>query len=131
MEWSEEIRTRVASDVERLTAYGERVGYVRALLRLVPTERGGRRRPIYSGYRSSWHWGERSKGGLAIHHDAPLTIEAGDQLDLGEEATVRLYPLHPEFWVTIAPGHHVEMREGSRVVGEALIIDSALARQGT
>jgi hypothetical protein len=37
----------------------------------------------------------------------------------------------PAFWVTIAQGRRIEMREGSRVVGEAIVIDSALAQQGT
>jgi hypothetical protein len=131
VEWSdEEISARVARDVKGLVAYGERVGYLRARLRLVPTTDGGRRRRIYSGYRSSWHWGERSGDGLAVHHDAPLTIEGSDRLELGAEAMVRLYPIHPEFWVTIDRGRRIEMREGSRVVGEA-IVDSALARPGT
>jgi hypothetical protein len=120
---TEKIAERVARDIERLTAFGQRGGYFRAQLRLIPTEEGGRRGRIYSGYRSTWWLGDRTADGSAHYHDAPLTVEDGDRLELGEVAVVRLYPTHPEYWADIRPGQSTEMREGSRVVGEVTIIE--------
>lgn len=132
VEWSEQdIAAKVAKDIDGLTSYGERVGFVRVRLGLVPTEDGGRRSHIFSGYRSSWHWGERNDEGLAVHHDAPVTFEGSDRLALGTEATARLYPLFPEYWSAVKPGQRIEMREGARVVGIATIIESLLVPSGT
>jgi hypothetical protein len=113
----EELRERIERDVEGLAGYGERVGYLRAKLRLTRTEDGGRKGPVYSGYRSTWAWGGLTEDGLEIHHDASLTLESGVRLGLGEERTVRLYPIAPEFWAGLALGQRIEMREGHRVVG--------------
>ena len=120
---SEQIAERVARDIEGLTAFGRRAGYFRAQLRLVPTDEGGRRGRIYSGYRSTWWLGDRTPDGSIQYHDAPLTVEDGDRLELGELAVVRLYPTHPEYWPDVRPGQSIEMREGSRVVGHATVLE--------
>ncbi len=120
---SEKIAERVARDVEGFTAFGQRGGYFRAQLRLVPTEEGGRRGHIYSGYRSTWWLGDRTADRSTHYHDAPLTVEDGDRLDLGEVAVVRMYPTHPEYWADVREGQSIEMREGSRVVGRATVLD--------
>jgi hypothetical protein len=56
-------------------------------------------------------------------HDGPLTIEGGFSLGLGEEATVRLHPLFPEYWPEVAPGMTLSMHEGSKLVGTALVLE--------
>ena len=36
---------------------------------------------------------------------------------------VRIHPLHPEFWAAVEPGQTMTMREGRRVVGEAVVVE--------
>lgn len=119
----EQVVARIERDANLLAAHGERNGWFRAHLRLTSTEDGGRRRGIFSGYRSSWHWGEHDSRGLEIHHDAPLVIDGQSHLEPGGDATVRLYPTHPAYWNDVAPGHEMEMREGGRVVGRATVLE--------
>lgn len=113
----------VVRDHERWTTACLERGYFRACLRLTPTDEGGRKRPIYSGYRSCWFWGERTENGGEMGHDAPITMEGELRLDLGDEAVVRLLPLFPEYWHNITTGSRLEMREGARVVGVATVLD--------
>lgn len=123
VEWSSQRLAEWVADQEaRLTTYGDRAGWYRAKLHLVPTSAGGRRKSIYSGFRASWHWGERNEDGLAVHHDAPLVFEGADRLGPGGEAMIRLYPLRPELWHRIRAGSTLELREGARVCGEATIV---------
>ena len=110
--------SRVASD-EWIAQHG----YVRAEVTLLTTAEGGRRSGVSSGYRSSWHFGERNSDNLMVMHDAPLELEIGAHLELGATALVRLYPLHPEYWGSIQPGTEVTMYEGTRQVGRAKIIE--------
>ena len=107
---------------ERWTALERLGGYIRARLRLVAAEDGGRQTPIASGYRSRWAFPPEVH---TENHDAPLTIESGpDQwLDPGEETLVRIHPLAPELWPPIAPGLRLEMVEGARLVGVAEVVE--------
>ncbi|WP_290051998.1 hypothetical protein [Amycolatopsis solani] len=94
--------------------------HIRARLRLLTTEQGGRRTPITSGYRSHWafppdHHPDR--------HDGPVTLDAVRTLAPGEEAMVRLHPLVPDLWPPLIPGLRLTMYEGARVVGFAEVVE--------
>ena len=104
--WSEDERTH---------------GYIRARLRLLTTVEGGRNGPIFTGYRSHWSF---PRDVHAERHDAPLTLEDGDALELGEEAMARLHPLFPELWPPVTPGLRLNMLEGARVVGTAEVVEA-------
>jgi hypothetical protein len=95
-------------------------GFIRARLRLLTTEEGGRRTPIVSGYRSCWSFPNELTNDM---HDGPLTIEEASNLGLGEEATVRLHPLSPEYWPRIGPGRKLGMHEGAKLVGTAIVVE--------
>jgi translation elongation factor EF-Tu-like GTPase len=104
---------------DRWTALELERGYIRARLRLLTTEQGGRHTPIRSGYRSHWAFPPD------VHqedHDAPLTLEATKVLAPGEEAMVRLHPLAPDLWPPVAPGLRLSMFEGARLVGQADVV---------
>lgn len=58
-------------------------GYIRARVRLLTTEEGGRRTPILSGYRSCWGFPPEVHADL---HDGPLVLEGATELGLGEDA---------------------------------------------
>jgi hypothetical protein len=104
---------------ERWLDHEKRHGYIRARLRLLSTEEGGRQNPIFHGHRSCWGFPPE------VHpymHDAPLVIEQEWALPPGGVATVRLHPLWPEHWPDIQPGLLLGMFEGSRLVGRAEVL---------
>ncbi|MEV6621145.1 hypothetical protein AB0M83_27955 [Amycolatopsis sp. NPDC051106] len=105
---------------DRWTATEEERGYIRARLRLVTTEQGGRHTAIHSGYRA--HWAFPSD----VHrerHDAPLTLEGRKTLAPGNEAMIRLHPLAPDLWPPISAGLRLSMLEGPRLVGLADVVN--------
>lgn len=107
-------------DIARWQEHERQQGYIRARLRLLTSEQGGRSGPIYSGYRSCWG------SPPDVHedmHDGPLLIEGQDVLNPGEVATVRLHPLFPEYWPEVSEGLILGMFEGSRQVGEAVVVE--------
>lgn len=109
------------SDVKWLLDREAKEGYVLARLRLRATDEDGRKTGITTGYRSCWDIGGTFEGRPTLN-DAPLLIESGEWLQPGDEAGVRLHPLAWEYWQDVRVGQRIEMREGSRVVGEATVI---------
>ena len=107
-------------DLARWQERGREHGYVRARLRLLSTDQGGRRTPIVSGYRSCWAFPPELHGDM---HDGPLMIEGQEVLAPGEVAIVRLHPLFPEYWPRLSEGLMLGMFEGSRQVGDAVVIE--------
>lgn len=89
---------------------------IRADLRLLPTNEGGRSSPIESGYRS-----------LARFEDSPSDVGFELELDTnrlvpGESGIGRL-----SFWAVdelpeVSAGRAFELREGSRVVGHGTVL---------
>jgi elongation factor Tu len=82
---------------------------------------GGRRHPIFSGYRPHFHFGSDAMG-----YDAVITLEGRDRVPPGEACAVRVRFLHPE-WLqdVLRPGTAFEVREGLRVVGRGTILETA------
>ncbi|GAA3527979.1 hypothetical protein AFL01nite_02840 [Aeromicrobium flavum] len=107
-------------DSTRWQERGLEHGYVRARLRLLTTEQGGRRTPIISGYRSCWGFPPELHGDM---HDGPLLIERQEALAPGEVAIVRLHPLVPDLWPRVSEGLRLGMFEGPRKVGDAVVIE--------
>jgi hypothetical protein len=99
-----------------------RCGYVRARLRLVPVESGGRPRGVWDDYRPDWGVGERLSGD-ALMAGAPITIEDADMIAPAGTGIVRLHPITWEAWTDIRPGQHIPMLEGARIVGIAEVLD--------
>ena len=110
-------------DQDPLRAWGRREGYLRVQLRLLTAAEGGRRSGIADGYRASWTFEAERQTEPLVVHDAPLLIEGGPQLSTGAAAVVRIHPLHPEFWTRVEAGHRMTMREGTRIVGEAVVVE--------
>lgn len=106
-------------DLARWEVHERMQGFIRARLRLLTTEEGGRRTPISTGYRSSWAF---PPGVHDQRHDGPLVLEDAETLAVGDEADVRIHPLVPHLWPLVAPGLRLEMFEGARLVGEATVL---------
>ena len=85
-------------------------------------EQGGRKGPIFSGYRSCRSFPAGVHEDL---HDGPLLIEGQDVLNPGDVGTVRIHPLVPRYWPEISEGLPLGVFEGSRRVGEAVVIEVA------
>ena len=97
--------------------------FIRAEVRLRSTADGGRRRPIFSGYRCNCWIGARAEDGEKAYNDAAFWFEAQDRLDPGETTMARLQPVVPHWWSHVDVGFVIEMCEGPRVVGHARVVE--------
>jgi hypothetical protein len=97
--------------------------YIRAHLRLIPSEAGGRRRPIASGYRCNYWLGGLTATGERAYNDAVVYLEESESLQPGEAKTVRIQPAFPDLWSDVDVGSAIDVCEGSRVVGNATVIE--------
>ena len=84
------------------------------------TADGGRRHPVFSGYRASF-WLGRCEDGRRTYNDAGVYLKAGEELAPGQSGEAWLIPLRPEFWDHVRVGDVIEMSEGERVVGTATV----------
>jgi translation elongation factor EF-Tu-like GTPase len=84
------------------------------------TADGGRRHPVFSGYRASF-WLGRREDGRSAYNDAGVYLKVGEELAPGQTGEAWLIPLRPEFWGHLRVGDVIEMSEGERVVGTATV----------
>ena len=99
-----------------------REGYIRARLRPLRADEGGRSTPLGNGYRACWDIGATYEGRPTLN-DAPILFEHGDWLALGDEGIVRLHPLAWEFWENVTAGQVIHAYEGSKRVGVATVLE--------
>ncbi len=97
--------------------------HIRASLRLQPTEEGGRKRPIRTGYRPNCMIFSADGSRDEEYRDAVVHLESGDSLGPGESTTVRLQPALPDGWSAVAPGTRIDLCEGDRVIGTATVTE--------
>jgi hypothetical protein len=96
---------------------------LRLQLELVPTDRGGRRRPLADGYRASMSFGRRRRGIEPIVHDAVLVLEDVTELAPGDRAIARAWVLLPdELPRSLDEGSVFTLLESDRIVGRAEVI---------
>lgn len=92
---------------------------VRVVVHLASTGDGGRRNPIDSEYRAScrlpWNSATRS------YNDALVIFEEGGALYPGTDRMGWLRPARPDFWSSLEQGDVVELMEGSRPIGFAVV----------
>ena len=94
-------------------------------LRLLPTEAGGRSRPIGSDFRADWDL-KRTWNGEPTLNGAPVWLPEDRVLAPGEEGAATLKPIAEEHWAHLKIGDVLPMHEGPRVVGTAIV--TAIAR---
>ncbi|WP_410564238.1 hypothetical protein [Amycolatopsis sp. cmx-4-61] len=109
----------------RWRGWETRHGIIRADLRLVAPEAGGRRTPVPGEGRllPMWALGGSASGGPADLHVARLWVESAPALDPGGRGSVRLVPLVPASWRHLAPGDSIIMHERSPIAGTATIVE--------
>ena len=96
---------------------------VRARVYFMPVEAGGRRGPIFSGYRPQFHFGSPREG-----YDGVIALERPAVVHPGEQCSIVVSFLHPEFLQEVLkPGIAFEIQEGLRVVGRGTIVETISA----
>ena len=97
---------------------------LRIRLELVPTDRGGRRRPVTDGYRASMSFGRRRRGDVEpVVHDAVLVLEDADALAPGATGIARAWVLLPdELPRGLGEGSVFTLLERDRIVGRAEVL---------
>lgn len=94
----------------------------RARVRLLSTDEGGKKTAIRSNYRPVFDLGG-SWQGLPVVNDGRVMLVDREELAPGDEGTVTIEPLYPEFWAALRTGLSIPMQEGARIVGYATITD--------
>ena len=96
---------------------------LRLSLDLVPSDRGGRRRPVVDGYRASMSFGQRRRGVEPVVHDAIVVLEVGSALAPGQHGLARAWVLMPdELPRPVGVGSVLALLEGDQIVGRAEIL---------
>lgn len=113
----------------RFRIYEAEHGFVEARLTLTATEDGGRLHPFFTDYRPDWNIGNRTESGELEINGAPITLEDTQSIPPGGTGLVRLHPLWREAWTKVQPGAEIAMHEGSRVVGNAIVLRVTLRGQ--
>ena len=97
---------------------------LRLRLELLPTDRGGRRRPVTDGYRASLSFGRRRRGDAEpVVHDAVLVLEGADTLAPGATGVARAWVLlGDELPRALDDGAVFTLLEGDRIVARAELL---------
>jgi hypothetical protein len=89
------------------------------------TEEGGRRTPVFSGYRPTWHIGRYQEApgleGRPWYFDGELDLLGIEQVPPGECGAGRIRVLSPEYWRHLRVGDQIVMGEGPHLIALATI----------
>jgi elongation factor Tu len=92
----------------------------RARIHVLSTAEGGRRNPLYTGYRAGLFLGSNPIAG----NDGIMTLEGLEQCEPGEDCIARIALLHPELvHAPLHPQTAFELKEGGRLVGTGTILE--------
>lgn len=81
------------------------------------TLNNARRSGILSGYRPTWQSDSKPE------HNGAMIHWSGEGIGLGETREVTLWPFAPQLWEKVAVNDILRCMEGSRVVGEATVLE--------
>ena len=77
-----------------------------------------RRSGILSGYRPTWQTDSKPD-----HNSGIFYWSGGNRIELGETQEGLLWPLSSELWSKVAVNDTLKCMEGSRIVGEATVLE--------
>ncbi len=96
---------------------------IRAELRLLAAEKGGRHFPVSNGHTSQCRLDMTDEWGQRPMDEATFYVEDGDSVGPGDVGLIRIHPVRPERWAAVDVGSVIEVCEGPRVVGWATITE--------
>jgi translation elongation factor EF-Tu-like GTPase len=83
---------------------------------LLRAEEGGRKTPIFTGYRPTMYFGDRQTDGLIV-------FDREEKPTLGGEYTVTISLAHPEYLGDVLQADAIfDFREGSKIIGYGKIL---------
>ncbi len=90
---------------------------IEARVEFLTEEKGGRKWPIYSGYRPQFHYDDGQGWDSILHFDGDGIIEPG------QTATVYFVFMSPHYHVNhLFSGVRFTLREGIRIIGNGQVI---------
>jgi translation elongation factor EF-Tu-like GTPase len=89
---------------------------MRARLMLFPMDEGGKKAPIFTGYRPSFRSGTVDLG-VAV-----VTFDGADMMLPGTEGDVALEPIVLGAWLVVTPGATLDVFEEEHRVGTATVL---------
>lgn len=92
--------------------------FIQARVTLVLTEAGGRGTGIASGYRCNCRVPGHPED---AYFDATFHIQGVAVLEPGETSEMRIQPHHPDDWRSVEVGSVIELCEGPRLIGRAVV----------
>ena len=99
---------------------------IRATIYFLPTDEGGRKTPVWSGYRPSVSF----PADPTSYYDAVITLEGQERVLPGEECVARITFLAPECARhLLKPDAPFEVNEPPRVVGRGKILQVLRSRE--
>jgi translation elongation factor EF-Tu-like GTPase len=95
---------------------------IAAKLYLLRPEEGGRKTPIFTGYRPAVHFGNRQT-------DALIVFDPEEKPVLGGEYTVTIALAHPEYLGdTLQKDATFDCREGPKIIGRGKVLNVAATK---
>ena len=89
---------------------------ISAKIYLLRAEEGGRKTPIFTGYRPAMYFGDRQTDGLIV-------FDRGAKPTLGGEYTVTISLAHPEYLGDALQKDAIfDFREGPKIVGRGKVV---------
>jgi elongation factor Tu len=90
---------------------------ISAKIYLLRSEEGGRKTPIFTGYRPVVYFGDRQTDGI-------ITFENEEKPVLGSEYTVTITLIHPAYLgCTLRKDAKFDCREGSKIIAHGKVLD--------
>lgn len=123
------------ASVERATRFPDPDSFrtvIRARLRVLDTDEGGRRGPIHDDYRGNLAFGSAPRQGVRhAQYGSVIVFEGVDSVAPGETAVARAYVMFPAYLpLKLGPETELQLMEGARVVAEAHGVERLHDRTG-
>lgn len=109
--------------------YESEHGFVEARLTLLLASGGGRSNPISTGYQPDWDLSSGTNLSILDLSGAPISLEDCQSIAPGGSGTVRLHPIRQEAWRHLRARAEINMHEGARVIGKAIVLRVMLRQE--
>lgn len=129
-QWDDWLRS--VQKAQQLPDPGGFTTVIRARLRVLRTDEGGRRGPIADGYRGNLAFGPPAADETRrAQHGSVVVFEDAERVGPGQIATMRAFVMLPTYLpLALAADTELQLMEGHRVVAEAKGVERLIDRTG-